>query len=98
MPPAPPRPAEVKIKCDLGREGFPSAGDLPRSIYEIKIGNTSLFAGGYADVAPNSDDCKGVTANGCYLRIANIPKVSGGTGQACVQHRFPRVPCVRVPI
>ena len=81
-----PRPQEVKIKCDLGRvEGYPSSGDLPRSIYEIKIGSTSLFAGGYADVAPNRNDCQGVTANGCYLKVTNIPKVNGGSGQACVQ-------------
>jgi len=82
--PDPPRSAAVKINCNPG-QGYPSSGDLPRSIYEIKIGSTSLFAGGYADVAPNRNDCQGVTANGCYLRVTDIPKVNGGSGQACVQ-------------
>jgi hypothetical protein len=82
--PDPPRPTAVKINCNLG-QGYPSSGDLPRSIYEIKIGSTSLFAGGYADLAPNRNDCKGVTTNGCYLRVTDVPKVNGGTGQACVQ-------------
>jgi hypothetical protein len=45
-----------------------------------------LFAGGYADIAANRNDCKGVTANGCYLRVVNVPKASGGSSEACVQY------------
>ena len=84
-PPAPP-PRQASASCDMRfGEAFPSAGDLPRSIYEIKIGKTSLYAGGYPDIAANRNDCKGVTANGCYLRVVNVPRASGGSSEACVQ-------------
>ena len=88
-----------EIKVDLGASGdYPACTDLPVDLGQIIIGTIKLFAGGYPNVPPERTICKGVTARGCYLRVANVPKMSGGTGPACVQYcKEPPVRTVKVP-
>lgn len=85
--PQPPHsPQAINASCDPNPSlGLPHMRALDRSLYEITIGNTSLYAGGYANVAPDRNSCTGTTPNGCHLRIVSVPRASGGSTPVCLQ-------------
>jgi len=79
-------PINIGYKCDADPSlGLPRTSDLDRSIYEIRIGTTTLYASGYTSVATNRNARSGATASGCYLRLINVPLTGGGSSEACMQ-------------
>jgi len=75
------------ITVVVGPSGdFPAPSDLSDLICQLKIGNTTIYCGGYLPgLPPTRASCKGRLENGCYLRPVSVPKLDGERGTACMQ-------------
>jgi hypothetical protein len=61
-------------------------GALPVAIGTIAIAGRPYYARGYPAVAATPNVCTGVTAEGCELRLQDVPMEGGGTATVCVQY------------
>ena len=59
---------------------------LPVTLGAIAISGRRYYATGYPAVAATPNVCTGVTAEGCELRLADVPMDGGGTASVCVQY------------
>ncbi|MBX9778149.1 MAG: hypothetical protein K2Y71_27515 [Xanthobacteraceae bacterium] len=59
---------------------------LPVAIGAIAISGRRYYATGYPAVAATPNVCTGVTAEGCELRLTDVPMDGGGTATVCVQY------------
>ncbi|HZO45277.1 MAG TPA: hypothetical protein VFB68_05255, partial [Xanthobacteraceae bacterium] len=59
---------------------------LPVAIGALAIAGRTYYASGYPAVAATPNVCTGVTAEGCELRLQDVPMDGGGTASVCVQY------------
>ena len=59
---------------------------LPVTLGAIAISGRRYYATGYPAVAATPNVCTGVTAEGCELRLADVPMDGGGIASVCVQY------------
>ena len=61
-------------------------GALPVALGTIAIAGRPYYASGYPAVAATPNVCTGVTAEGCELRLQDVPMEGGGNATVCVQY------------
>jgi hypothetical protein len=59
---------------------------LPVALGTIAIAGRPYYASGYPAVAATPNVCTGVTAEGCELRLQDVPMEGGGNATVCVQY------------
>jgi hypothetical protein len=61
-------------------------GALPVALGTIAIAGRPYYASGYPAVAATPNVCTGVTAEGCELKLQDVPMEGGGNATVCVQY------------
>jgi hypothetical protein len=59
---------------------------LPVAVGTIAIAGRPYYASGYPAVAATPNTCTGVTAEGCELRLQDVPMDGGGNASVCISY------------
>jgi hypothetical protein len=59
---------------------------LPVTLGVLAISGRRYYATGYPAVAATPNVCTGLTAEGCELRLVDVPMDGGGVAPVCVQY------------
>jgi hypothetical protein len=59
---------------------------LPVALGTLAIAGRPYYASGYPALAATPNVCTGVTAEGCELRLQDVPMEGGGTASVCIQY------------